>query len=60
MALFVNLKLRKLIWKSYTSNKGSNILAKKLGFKLEGVLKKDVKCLATGIIHDINTYGLLK
>lgn len=57
---FNELKLRKLGWKAYTNNKASNALAKKLRFKLEGVLRKDVKCLATGKIHDINVYGLLR
>jgi len=57
---FRELELRKIVWKSYTDNKPSNALAKKLGFKLEGVLRKEIKCLATGKIHDGNLYGLLK
>lgn len=31
-----------------------------MGYVLEGVLRKRKKCLATGIIHDQNMYGLLK
>ena len=57
---FRELGLRKIVWKSYTDNKPSNALAKKLGFKLEGVLRKEIKYLATGKIHDGNLYGLLK
>ena len=57
---FKNLKLKKLVWKAYTNNKASNILAKKLGFELKNTLKNKAKCLATGKIHDYNLYELIK
>lgn len=57
---FNELKLRKIVWKAFVTNEASNALAKKVGFKLEGVLKKDASCVATKKIHDINIYGLLK
>ncbi len=57
---FNKLKLRKIVWKSFVINKASNALAKKFGFKLEGVLREDCKSIATGKIHDGNIYGLLK
>jgi [ribosomal protein S5]-alanine N-acetyltransferase len=57
---FKKLKLRRIVWKAYTSNKASNIVAKKLGFNFEGKMLKATKCLATGIIHDVNCYALLK
>ena len=57
---FNKLKLRKLVWKAYVTNKASNLLAEKVGFKKEGLLRKDTKCMATGKIHNGNIYGLLK
>ena len=31
-----------------------------MGYKLEGVQRKKIKTQATGKIHDLNIYGLLK
>ncbi len=57
---FGKLKLRKLISPVFSENKVSNFVQKKMGYKLEGTLIKNEKCLATGKIHDVNIYGLLK
>ena len=57
---FNKLKLRKLNSEVYKDNKASNATQKKIGYKLEGMKRKDVRCKATGKIHDINLYGLLK
>ena len=57
---FNKLKLRKIISEVSTKNKISNNMAKKFGFKLEGVLRKQRKSKATNTLHDMNTYGLLK
>ena len=54
------LKLRRLTIPAYSDNKASNALAKSLGFKYEGRLRKVAFCKATGKIHDENVYGLLK
>jgi RimJ/RimL family protein N-acetyltransferase len=57
---FNKLKLRKLKSPIFVENKPSNATQKRLGYFLEGVLKKEVKSLATGKIHDSNVYGLFK
>jgi len=57
---FNKLKLRKLNSEVYKDNKASNAAQKKIGYKLEGVEKKQVKSLATKKIHDSCLYGLLK
>lgn len=57
---FNKLKLRRLTISAFKENKGSNGLAKSLGFKFEGTLRQVVKCKATGEIHDENVWSLLK
>ncbi|MDO8517039.1 MAG: GNAT family protein [Nanoarchaeota archaeon] len=57
---FNTLKLRRLTIPAFATNKGSNGLAKSLGFTYEGTLRQAAKCKATGKIHDENVYGLLK
>jgi len=57
---FNKLKLRKLNSEVYKDNKASNATQKKMGYKLEGMKRKEVRCKATGKIHDSNLYGLLK
>ena len=56
---FNKLKLRRVIIPAYSDNKASNGLAKSLGFKYEGKLRKAAKCKATGKIHDENLWSLL-
>jgi len=56
---FNKLKLRRLYLFVYDSNKPSNSLARKLGFKLEGKLRQSHKSKATGEIFNSNCYGLL-
>jgi len=57
---FNKLKLRRINLPAFAENKGSNALAKKLGFKFEGRTRREVRDKATGKIHDANFYGLLK
>ena len=48
---FNELKLRKIHSDIYTKNKASNIIQQRLGYKLEGVLRKEARCRATGKIQ---------
>jgi [ribosomal protein S5]-alanine N-acetyltransferase len=57
---FNKLKLRKLNSDVFTNNKASNATQLKMGYKLEGTLRKAAKSKASGKIHDENIYGLLK
>jgi [ribosomal protein S5]-alanine N-acetyltransferase len=57
---FKDLKLNKLNISAYVPNKGSNGLAKKLGFKLEGTTRQDAMPVSTGKVYDTNHWGLLK
>lgn len=57
---FDKLKLRRLNSDVYADNKASNATQLKMGYKLEGCLRKNRRCLASGKIHDENIYGLLK
>jgi len=57
---FNKLKLRKLVSPVFSGNKASNATQKRIGYKLEGRLRKNDKCKATGKTHDTNLYGLLK
>ena len=44
----------------YTNNQASNATQIQVGYKLEGTKRKGTRCKATGKIHDINIYGLLR
>jgi len=57
---FNKLRLRRLRIPAFVENKASNEFARRLGFKLEGTLRKHCKAKSTGKIHDENTYRLLK
>lgn len=57
---FNKLKLRKLNSVVFTDNKASNATQIKMGYRLEGMQRKDKKSKASGKIHDVNIYGLLK
>jgi ribosomal-protein-alanine N-acetyltransferase len=57
---FNELKLRKLISYIFVENKASNFVQNKIGYKLEGKLRKHVICTSTKKIHDEYLYGLLK
>jgi len=57
---FNKIKLRRLESKVYTDNKASNATQIKIGYKFEGMQRKSVKSKASGKIHDVNIYGLLK
>jgi len=57
---FLDLKLKKIVIPVFAGNPGSNGIAKKMGFKLEGVLRQHARCKATGKIHDENYWGLLR
>lgn len=57
---FDTLKLRRLQGEAFAGNKASNGMTRKLGYTFEGRRRKAEKSLATGKIHDVNVYGLLK
>ncbi|MAG45590.1 MAG: hypothetical protein CMH63_02340 [Nanoarchaeota archaeon] len=57
---FDKLKLRRLQAPIFRENKASQGLAKSLGFKKEGLLRKVARAKSTGKIHDEVVYGLLK
>ena len=57
---FNKLKLRKLNSDVFTENKASNAIQVKMGYKLEGTRRKNNRSKASGKIHDVNIYGLLK
>jgi RimJ/RimL family protein N-acetyltransferase len=57
---FNSLKLRKIRIPIFADNIASNSLARKLGGKLEGTLRKDIMAKSTGKIHDVNIYGMFK
>ena len=57
---FNKLNLRRLSIPAFSTNKGSNGLAKSLGFTFEGCMREAAKCKATGKIHDENLWSLLR
>jgi len=57
---FNTLRLRRVEGEIFAGNKASNGMTRKLGYTLEGRRRKAEKSLATGKIHDVNVYGLLK
>ena len=57
---FTKLKLQRLEAAIYKGNRASQTLARKLGFKKEGVRRRASRSLATGKLHDVMIYGLLK
>ena len=54
------LGLRRVTLKAYTPNEGSNAIAKKFGFTLEGTMKQANRTKSTGDIYDVNIYGLMR
>jgi ribosomal-protein-alanine N-acetyltransferase len=57
---FNKLFLRRIEWYTFSDNEASNALAKKMGFTLEGTLRRGARSKANGFVHDENFYGLLK
>ena len=57
---FNELKLRRLDSPVFRDNIASNATQLKMGYKFEGIKRKCSKSKASGKIHDINIYGLLK
>jgi RimJ/RimL family protein N-acetyltransferase len=57
---FNKLKLRRLDSFVCRDNKASNATQLKMGYVFEGMRRKAKRALATGKIHDVNMYGLLK
>lgn len=57
---FDQLKLRRLNSSVFSNNKASNATQQKIGYRLEGTMRKVAKSKASGKIHDGNIYGLLK
>lgn len=58
--IFKKLKLRKLNSTVFTKNLASNKTQQKMGYKKEGIKRKESKSLATGKIRDLVLYGLFK
>jgi len=56
---FNKLKLQRINVEAAVENEPSNGLIKKLGSTFEGMAKRHTRAKSTGIIHDINCYGLL-
>ena len=57
---FNKLNLRRIFMYAYVENDGSNRIADKFGFRLEGTRIKNIRDKATRTIHSDNGYGLLK
>jgi len=57
---FNKLNVRRLQSGIFTSNKASRGIQKKLGYKLEGTMRKNTINKATGKIQDECIYGILK
>ena len=57
---FYKLKLRRLNSIVFTGNKASNATQIKVGYKFEGLRRKYIRNEASGKIHDVHMYGLLK
>ena len=57
---FNKVKLRRLDSPVFKDNDVSNATQRKMGYVLEGTMRKAHKSKATGKIHDANIYGLLK
>lgn len=54
------IKLRRLDSPVFKDNTASNATQLKMGYVLEGTMRKAHRSKATGKIHDVNMYGLLK
>ena len=57
---FNKFNLRKIKIPVFAENPSSNALARKLGGKIEGTLRKEARAKSTGKIHDENIYGILR
>jgi ribosomal-protein-alanine N-acetyltransferase len=57
---FDTLRLRRLNSAAMLTNKASNATQQKVGYVLEGLQRKGCRSKASGKVHDVNLYGLLK
>jgi ribosomal-protein-alanine N-acetyltransferase len=57
---FTKLKLQRLEAAVYRENRASQALVRKLGFRKEGMRRRASRSLASGKLHDVLIYGLLK
>jgi RimJ/RimL family protein N-acetyltransferase len=57
---FAKLKLQRLEAAVYRKNRVSQALVRKLGFRKEGMRRQASRSLATGKLHNVMIYGLLK
>jgi ribosomal-protein-alanine N-acetyltransferase len=57
---FTKLKLQRLEAAVYRENRASQALVRKLGFRKEGMRQRASRSLATGKLHNVMIYGLLK
>jgi RimJ/RimL family protein N-acetyltransferase len=58
--LFNELGIRKLTSEAISSNVGSNKTNRRLGYRYVGMYKEHSRCKATGKIHDLILYELMK
>ena len=57
---FDTLNIRRLNSSAMVNNAASNATQLKVGYIFEGIQRKGCRCKASGKIHDLNLYGLLK
>ena len=57
---FGTLGLRRLEAEAYADNARSHDMLLRLGYQWEGTRRKGAWAAATGVLHDVNIYGLLK
>ncbi len=58
--VFDTLKLRRINIEAYVENEGSIKIIERAGFQSEGLCRSKNRCLATGKLHDVRIFGLLK
>ena len=57
---FHSLDLRRINIEAFVENEGSLKLIERAGFQYEGTGRRKCRCLATGRLHDVKFFGLLK
>ncbi len=57
---FSRINLRRIDISAVPDNTASNVLIRSLGFSYEGTRRQRHRSKATGRVHDINEYGLLR
>lgn len=57
---FNRLKLQRINSYTFVENGASQAVLTKVGFVQEGIARQHTRALATGVLHDVYYYGLLK